>query len=817
MRSLSRLAFQQKCSEILSAIYPELHVASESGELDAAGIDLFTYDLKGEEIEFAFQCKGFESPKFDSSHLAQCLKSIEAFATSKQAVFSYFLVLNKQIIDQSLREKLLGAIKALKESGKAEYAEVLDLDGFVNFVFEQIDIELRDRILEANKRFKEEYQIRMEQRFYQQDVPFMVYHQPKKIRNNPGRYIRDTAIGKYLPQRMGELEYSLGKTPKDSQKKIWKFAVSEFGYGKTSLLHNLFSDIDQERVLPLYLPIAQFDQYSFVNGFNACKNILEIILQRKTDEQDVRDRLLIKALNLMMRRRQDLVLMFDGLDEHHYAYQEEGLRSIFNCFRDFQPICIFTMRKEFWYERQGNFEKAVGTRFKASDLIMLTEWDQSHIGEFLRRFQEEATSKKARESIGQLIEVVQKNQYQQYYGDIPKRPLFLKMLAEDVIEGNIEKRNLAQIYENYLVQKFDLDRATSVSRKLSGRPLSIKGDRHKIIPKIFTILEQAAARMMYNDPDGKIVLLNDIRESILESIMQSLQVSIGDIAELLLNSVLIPIDKRSLEDFRIKFAHRSFQEFFTARYLLNLLLNPGGSRQDYDWFQYIFPAEIEKFLMGMLESIAEDSSQYRQCKTLVEGIYQEHSGVDSVVRKLAAFFNIPGISKTAETKSRAGLSPQVFISYSHDSEAHKKWVLRFVKELRKNGIYAYNDTLLSANRTINFNQMMIDGFTEYDYIIVVLTENYKLKAESKRGGVYSECILMSEDILKGKYDKYIFVLRSGDYETSFPRFLKGISSFDMRKEQFSTYTEAFREILGRILGIKLDKDDIGKQRQGEGD
>ncbi|MCI0494232.1 hypothetical protein L0Z72_04430, partial [candidate division KSB1 bacterium] len=500
---LSRLEFQHKCLEILQGLYPHLKMTSESGELDLSGIDLFSYDLNGQQIEFAFQCKGFESPEFDSGHLAQCLKSIRKFAATDLPVFSYRLIVNKFIKNDAPRRKIQQELEKLKAAGKAEYTELLDLNDFIRFIFDEVDIELRNSILKANQRFKEDYQRRMEQQFYQTQVPFLLLDDAEKEGNNPIQYLLDQAIFKYLPQRLTELEYSVRKKPAApaTQKQIWKFIISEFGFGKTSLLHNLFSQVKDVEILPLYIPIAQFDPESFVNRANAIRNMLEIILERKLDPADVFDRILVVALREMLKVRQDLVLLFDGLDEHYFAYRENGLRMLFDCFRDFQPICIFTLRKEFWSDRQGDFQQAVGKRATNKDLLFLIEWHHSHIIEYLEHWAEIFPSNLDQQKISDFKSLVERNEYERYYGDIPKRPLFLKMLIDDIIQDEIKQKNLAAIYENYLLKKFDIDRETSVSRSLSTRPLSLRGDRFLKLQQIFSILSLTASKMMYNDTE----------------------------------------------------------------------------------------------------------------------------------------------------------------------------------------------------------------------------------------------------------------------------------------------------------------------------
>ncbi len=145
-------------------------------------------------------------------------------------------------------------------------------------------------------------------------------------------------------------------------KNKWTFIISEFGFGKTALLLNLAGEIHSKDMQPVYLPIAQFDKEAFRNEYSLCKNTLEIIFEERFDEARLLNKLLLKTFQLMLRSTGEYVLLFDGLDEHYYAYENQGLKRFFICLRNFSNKCIFTVRKEFWDERHGSFDDAIGPK-----------------------------------------------------------------------------------------------------------------------------------------------------------------------------------------------------------------------------------------------------------------------------------------------------------------------------------------------------------------------------------------------------------------------------------------------------------------------
>jgi len=77
--------------------------------------------------------------------------------------------------------------------------------------------------------------------------------------------------------------------------------------------------------------------------------------------------------------------------------------------------------------------------------------------------------------------------------------------------------------------------------------------------------------------------------------------------------------------------------------------------------------------------------------------------------------------------------PRVFVSYSHDSDEHKKWVLTFVERLRKDGIDAIVDQmqLTLGARSPDFMERAV---RESGRVLVVCTELYKKRFDGRTGG-----------------------------------------------------------------------------------
>jgi len=116
----------------------------------------------------------------------------------------------------------------------------------------------------------------------------------------------------------------------------------------------------------------------------------------------------------------------------------------------------------------------------------------------------------------------------------------------------------------------------------------------------------------------------------------------------------------------------------------------------------------------------------------------------------------------------------VFISYSWDSADHQEWVLRLAKDLmEKFGVNVILDQFeLSAGRDLT--HFMETSIERADKVLIILTPNYKLKAENRERGVGYETSMISQEMFESPISmvKFIPILRSGTQNDSSPKFLK---------------------------------------------
>jgi hypothetical protein len=103
--------------------------------------------------------------------------------------------------------------------------------------------------------------------------------------------------------------------------------------------------------------------------------------------------------------------------------------------------------------------------------------------------------------------------------------------------------------------------------------------------------------------------------------------------------------------------------------------------------------------------------------------------------------------------------PKVFVSYSHDSLDHKKWVLDLATRLRNAGVDAIIDQWeLSAGDDLP--HFMETQLSTSDKVLMICSERYVDKANSGTGGVgYEKMIITSELLSKIDSNKVIPIIK----------------------------------------------------------
>ena len=151
--------------------------------------------------------------------------------------------------------------------------------------------------------------------------------------------------------------------------------------------------------------------------------------------------------------------------------------------------------------------------------------------------------------------------------------------------------------------------------------------------------------------------------------------------------------------------------------------------------------------------------------------------------------------------------PKVFISYSHDSSEHKRWVSELAVKLRHNGIHTTLDQwhLRPGDDIIQYMERSI---VNSDRVLVVCTDKYVSKANAGEGGVGYERMIVTKKIVENQENiKFIPIIRQTLIEDKTPEFLKGRAYIDFTDDE--QFDAKFEELLHeRLLVPPAQRPDV---------
>lgn len=151
--------------------------------------------------------------------------------------------------------------------------------------------------------------------------------------------------------------------------------------------------------------------------------------------------------------------------------------------------------------------------------------------------------------------------------------------------------------------------------------------------------------------------------------------------------------------------------------------------------------------------------------------------------------------------------PRVFISYSHDSADHKRWVLNFATTMRHRGIDAVLDQW-DLKPGDDLPHFMETELAQCDYAIMICTERYVDKANSGEGGVGYEKMIMTAGLLRKIGSNKVIPIVRQQSEPTLPTFLGSKLYVNFSRDEDEEYS--LDEILRTLLNAPLfEKPEIG--------
>jgi hypothetical protein len=146
-------------------------------------------------------------------------------------------------------------------------------------------------------------------------------------------------------------------------------------------------------------------------------------------------------------------------------------------------------------------------------------------------------------------------------------------------------------------------------------------------------------------------------------------------------------------------------------------------------------------------------------------------------------------------------APRVFVSYSHDSQEHKDWVLKLSTRLLANGVDVILDQWdLSLGGDLP--RFMALGLTGANRVLAICTSTYVDRANAGEGGTGYETMILTAQVMRNiTTDRIIPVLRNNGGPDLTPVFLASRLYIDFRDD--ADYEERYGELVREIHGVRI--------------
>jgi TIR domain-containing protein len=150
--------------------------------------------------------------------------------------------------------------------------------------------------------------------------------------------------------------------------------------------------------------------------------------------------------------------------------------------------------------------------------------------------------------------------------------------------------------------------------------------------------------------------------------------------------------------------------------------------------------------------------------------------------------------------------PTAFVSYSWDDDDHKEWVKALATQLRRDAV----DVRLDQWHSVPGNQLphfMESEIRLNDFVIIICTPKYKVKSDTRTGGVgYEGDIMTAEVFTKQNHLKFIPILARGTWEEAAPTWLVGTHYIDLREAR---YKVGYKDLLETLLQLRQEAPLLG--------
>lgn len=541
----------------LRLLFEGINESQEMGALDAAGVDHLSVTRDG-ALDAVVQCKGFSvtPAEVGANQAKQCLDSISKFRGAGRKANGYLILHNRDHRNSSFFEPVQEALAELRRGGLVSWCALWSPRDLLDHVDEEMVYRLTQEVERASAIGIAEAKAILTTRIIE-TVPFvharlMAQRGRLKPMSAPRHQSSDPVV--WLQRNQDEITVLTGS----------------FGFGKTMVAVRAAAAWGKGA---LFVPGARIPaegrsnlRSSLLDGIAA--STLATVLE---DDREVLSSFASLAAKRLLRLPdQSFALIIDGLDESPMLGTSAALGGFLQSLRNFRVPILITLRSEVWNTHLAELSGGLSDRGPSNTgrtvhSIEMGEWSEREILAFLDASTEHLTPQ-AQASVGELRALVASGEYATFYGDIPRRPLFLGMIVDDVIAFRLRSRDRVELIDEWIVQKLIRDFQGPIDLGGHGRVPILEARRglDDQVRASRVVMKLAARHMTRSMESGAIELAPFVSESQLREAV-SVDLAAFDLTGLVTNSLLIP--SRAPAPGRtvwLRFAHRLFQEYLLA-------------------------------------------------------------------------------------------------------------------------------------------------------------------------------------------------------------------------------------------------------------
>jgi hypothetical protein len=563
--------FERSALRLLRLIWPSIVGTPRLRKFDRAGADHLVWS-DTPPFPVVVQCKGWEVGDEDlgKSQIDKCKKSIESFIKGGLKAERYILVHNRTGRNEVFRKAVQNELDVLVQSGSVPRAELWSRQQLAQEAFEAVYHRFLDEAPQTNLNYHN------------------IFQWIEQVRWDPIKSVplktRVLSVDQY---RLVSSSAEQSKTADPCEEMLsadekMVILIGPAGFGKSTAAFRLAQGGAGRFI---YIPAA-----SITKNINTTTGLLgqaiscaELLKDSLPEDYPVHEMIAHEVIVATLKNgRVPLTVIFDGLDESIFFSRKGGIQHFMNMIKEELSVpVVLIARSEYWYRREIDFSTSVGmkgtkTPRKVRDILLieLLKWNEDKMLELLERVRQQTLTQEQSQRLDELKELISSGEYSKFYGDIPRRPLFLRFIIDTVLEGNPHQVSRGELFYEWICLKILRDIGNPKQFGGSRMAIATEEEEATTIELAFLAMTKAAALMIQIHDDTLELLPSCTLDDLLSS-HQRLK-AITDPTGLVLNSLLMPLKGALGEATRLAFAHRSFQEYFLARAIKEGLMDVEG-------------------------------------------------------------------------------------------------------------------------------------------------------------------------------------------------------------------------------------------------